>query len=147
MSVADRSTLHILTEVPNSSVGEECAGRIHVQNPVCSYVVPLGQLRSDVEQPDMQIARHASHFPRLLTQPHKDCAQENPESLNLQLWCLEGTRWKIRGFQTLWRRAPTLHASLPLLTEFLEYVFKERQMNVSTLNNYQALIAFIENQK
>ena len=52
------------------------------------------------------------------------------------------SQWKLFEAWCNEHKLNPLNASLPLLTEFLEYLFKERKVSVRTIKNYKSALAF-----
>ena len=117
-----------------------------------------------------QFVRQFPRMPVLVRQPHWDYVHPDPQALNLQLWCLEKTgwdRWVSRiKWLVVWNKARAtstrkhyksqwglfeswavkncmnpLDAGMPLLTQFLEYLFTVRKVGLGTIKNYRSAIA------
>ena len=138
------------------------------QNSVSSHVDAGRQVGTASKQPGLRSTIHAFSFPRC--QLHWNRAHGNPESLNLHLRVWKGpdedsvpfrldnrtnrevtrsvTKKHYKSEQTLLLayaielKLNPLQASLPLLIEFLEYVFSNFQVNIRTLKNQHSAITF-----
>ena len=107
----------------------------------------------------------------LLRQPHWDYHHQDSRTMHLQLWFLSDNPWRTRGFsdrvvdmiEKLWALSKKAHyksqwdlfvawasdkgldpfqAYLPLLTNFLVYLFKVRQISVRVIKKYKSAISF-----